>query len=311
MARPTSVVLPSGSCPLHEAMAPMAPRATPSRTSPVSWRRRPATASTTAAITPVSTAARRGCSPARPRRSKVPAPLNARSSTKVSSGATPARAAQPVARRVAAPGEGGGGEPGQHQRGGERGGGADPAGQRDHRHREGRAQHHGALGDRRPAERHGGDEALGEQQGGPVEVGVHADGGHVDRHEERAEVEQGAGGGGEGGLEAAAGDQEAAGGEEEDPELHGVGDGAPVHGHEHGGGGEEQEGAGAGHPDGAGAGGVGTGGIGTGRSAGSSHGATVRRSGPLGDPADPLGGPGGSPIRCRAPGRSGRAPASG
>ena len=41
-------------------------------------------------------------------------------------------------------------------------------------------------------------EALGEEQGGPVEVGVHADGGDVHRHEERAEVEQGAGGGGEG-----------------------------------------------------------------------------------------------------------------
>ena len=148
---------------------------------------------------------------------------------------------------------------------------------------------------------------------GPVELGVQADGGDVDRHEEGAEVEERTGGGGKGRLEAATGDQEAAGGEEEDTELQGVGDGAPVDGHEHGRRGQEQEGTRAGHPDRAGAGGVGRGrrGVGTGRSAGSSHAATVRRSGPPGDPADPLGLPGGSPIRCRAPGRSARAPASG
>ena len=156
----------------------------------------------------------------------------------------------------------------------------------------------------------GGDHALGEEQGGPVELGVDADGGDVDRHEERAEVEERAGGGGERGLEAATGEQEAAGGEEEDPELHGVGDGAPVHRHEHGGGGEEQEGTRAGHPDGAGAGGVGT--EGSGR-----DGALVAVMPPpsadpgLGGPGGPPRGPWGTPIRCRAPGRSARAPASG
>ena len=63
------------------------------------------------------------------------------------------------------------------------------------RHREGRAEHHGALGDRGPPEGGGGDQALGEEQGGPVELGVDADGGDVDRHEEGAEVEERAGGG--------------------------------------------------------------------------------------------------------------------
>ena len=77
---------------------PTAPRATPTSTRPASERRRPATARTTAAVAPVSTAANRGCSPVRPRRSKVSAPVKATRSTKVSSGATPASAAQPVAR---------------------------------------------------------------------------------------------------------------------------------------------------------------------------------------------------------------------
>ena len=42
-------------------------------------------------------------------------------------------------------GEGGDGEAGQHERSGEVGRGADPAGQRHGRHGERRAEHHGAL----------------------------------------------------------------------------------------------------------------------------------------------------------------------
>ena len=270
---------------------PTAPRATPTSTRPASERRRPATARTTAAVAPVSTAANRGCSPVE---AEALEGVGAGEGDAVDEGQQRSHARQrgPAGgQAIEAPRQRGRGEAGQDERGGEHGRGADAARQGDHRHREGRAQHDGALGDRGPPEGGGGDHPFGEEERGPVELGVDADGGHVDRHEEGAQVQKRPGGGREGRLQAATGDQAPAGGEQQHTELDRVGDGAPVHGDEHGGGRQEQEGTRAGHPDGAGAGRIRAGWRG-----GRGHGPTVRRSAAPGGPGGPPRGPWGIPY---------------